>query len=226
MYIGNANIVTRATVIDHLKECNISETNQCIHFFFDNSQATPVTLKEMLRGIIKQALAKIEKALGLLPERLNRNVSELFGEFSRAPSLEQLSSLFENVVDMLPGTLYVIDGFDGMVENDILDMFTIIRKCFSSLKLHRSKLALFSREILGRGIDIRAQIQHSNFIRLQLRHVQKDIETFVDTRIDLMQLRRIITTNENLISEIREELKANSEKMYVPLNKPGLLALT
>lgn len=206
-------LTNRAALIDHLKEAKLSSKDCCIHFFFNNNQKFTPTLNDLLRAMIKQALLRIEKDHGVLPHELKTKLFENFGTPTCSPPNNVLIALFENVIDRLPGTLYVIDGIEALAEDEILSIFGIIRTCFGQSKQHSSKLALFSREILGRGIDVCKQLPEIHYLRLGLNHLQKDIETFVDTQVELMQLKRVITQNAELLDEIRAKLKANSKKM-------------
>lgn len=170
----------------------------------------------MLRALIKQLLLSSQRASIALPSRVPRALHDMFEARKVLPTTNELTNLLKEMVDVFPRTLYLIDGFDDLDELQIQDFFAILRRLFIAGSPHGSKLALFSRESLGRGLDISEQLAPlpaKKGIRLSLEHLSPDIDKFVDVQVDAQHLRRRITSNEDLVMEIKQKLKENSDKM-------------
>lgn len=144
-------------------------------------------------------------------------IKSVFGSSGVPPATEDLVDLLKLLIDAYPPSLYLIDGFDDLNELQIQDMFGALRRIFAANTQHGSKLVLISREILGRGINVEDQLTGLSQIysvRLELFHLQADIDKFVEAQVKEQQLRRVITKDESLIKDIKKSLKANSDKMY------------
>ena len=199
-----------------MREIDLGPTDDCIHYFFETGHSTARSLDDMLCAMIKQMLLSCQRQSVALPSKVSQALRDIFEARKVLLTTDGLTTLFKAMVDVFPRTVYLIDGFDDLEERQIQDLFAVLRKVFVSGNPHGSKLALFSRESLGRGIDIGEQLAPlptKEGIRLSLKHLSPDIAKFVDAEVDAQQLRRRITRNENLVMEIKEKLKGNSDKM-------------
>jgi len=199
-----------------MREIDLGPTDACIHFFFETGHTTARSLDDMLRAMIKQLLLSSQKASIALSSQVHQALHDMFDARKVLPTTDELTTLLKEMVDIFPRTLYLIDGFDDLNESQIQDLFAVLRRIFATGNPHGSKLALFSRESLGRGLDIGEQlapVPAKEGIRLNLKHLTSDIAKFVDEQVHAQQLRRRITNNESLILEIKEKLKENSDKM-------------
>lgn len=150
------------------------------------------------------------------PPRISKALDDSLRLNIIPPSTEELIRLLKTLVDFSPPMLYLIDGFDDLDESRLLDMFGVLRLIFADGNPHGSKLALFSRETLGRGIDIQRQlngITQMHPIRLTLAQLSKDIVQYVEAQVNEQQIRRIITADETLIEDVKRKLITHSEKM-------------
>lgn len=199
-----------------MREIDLGPTDACIHYFFETGHTTTRSLEDMLRAMIKQLLLSSQRASIALSSKVHQALHDMFDARKVLPTTDELTALLKEMIDVFPRTLYLIDGFDDLDEPQIQDLFAILRKIFVPGNPHGSKLALFARESLGRGLGIDKQlapIPATEGIRLNLKHLSLDIAKFVDVQVDDQQLRRRITNNESLVLEIKEKLKENSEKM-------------
>lgn len=183
----------------------------CIHYFFETGTSSSSALDELMRAIIKQMILS-----GIPLNRFSTAINEAFKPERLPPPTEELVDLVKLLIDHFPPSVYIIDGFDGLDELQLQDMFSALRRVFDDNNSHGSKLVLVSREVLGRGIDVNHQLTGLSqvyTIRLTLAHLSNDIARFVEAQVNEQQIRRIITRNEKLLKDIKKKLKANSEKM-------------
>lgn len=168
-----------------------------------------------MRAMIKQLLSA-NFATVCFSSSLQNEIYDIFAQKGHRPSTDQLATVLQQLIDLAPQSVYLIDGFDDMDEYLIQKLFGILRMFFRPQNPHGSKLALFAREVLGRGIEISNALQtipHVFRIRLDLKQLAGDIAAFVDAEVDRYRMDKTITTNDDLIREIKQKLKDNGEKM-------------
>lgn len=205
-----------AAVIDHLKELQLDSTRTCFHYFFDANKTSPDPLSAMLRALIKQVLELLTKQVNTLPKEIETELFDMFNGTRAPPSIDNLASLLLKLINKVPRALYLMDGFDHLNEVQIQKFFSVLRTVFGELNSHGSKIALFSRETLGKGIDIEKQLStltRIHILRLTLDHLSADIERYVEAQVNEQELKRTLSTNTALVSEIKAKLKAHSDKM-------------
>lgn len=203
-----------AAMIDYLAE-NSSNIRDCIHYFFDESLGSEISLNACLRALLKQ-LVSPDSAESRLPVSLYDELKRAFSDISQPPTNEKLTSLLGNALRESQNTIVVIDGFDCLEEAQILDFFAMVRELLRTCSSCQCKLALFCRNHLGRGIYANLQLQSLRCvhgIHIRLHHVEQDIRKFVEQSVANNQLRRQITHDESLIDEIKTTLISHSGKM-------------
>lgn len=200
-----------------MQELRLNAHRTCVHYFFETGRNSPSALNELLRALIKQLVATDDDTMLPLPSGQFTALRDVIRINGLPPSIEELTTLLKVLIDSRPPTLYLIDGFDDLDESQLLDMFGVLRRIFADQNPHGSKLALFSRETLGRGIDIERQlvkISQVQSLRLSVADLSKDIAKFVEAQVNEQQLRRAITQNEALVEDVKKNLISHSERMY------------
>lgn len=199
-----------------MQELRLNAHRICVHYFFETGYKSKSALDDLLRALIRQLVSSHDDTMLLLPSGQSTALRNVFRPSRLPPSNEEISTLLKELIDSYPPTLYLIDGFVDLDDSQLLDMFSILRRIFGDQNRHGSKLALFSREILGRGINIRRQlngISQVHSVRLEMADPSEDIAQFVEAQMNEHQTRRIITENENLITEVKRTLISHTKKM-------------
>ncbi|KAK5952743.1 hypothetical protein OHC33_006336 [Knufia fluminis] len=216
--VGCGKSFLAAAVVDHFHELRSAKLQACIHYFVDSGKTGPKSLDSMLRGIIKQLILCHDEAMSPMSPALQAEVRATFQSNSLPPTVDGLKTLVQKMADETPGVLYLIDGFDEMAEQQIQQLFVALRNIFRDSASHGSKLIIFSRETLGKGISVRKQLSvlaQVFYIRLSLKQLSGDISRFVEALVDEKQLMRNITEDENLLLDIKSKLKAHGDKMFL-----------
>lgn len=109
---------------------------------------------------------------------------------------------------------FVIDGIDAMPEQGILAFLAFLRGLCDPTDRPScdQKVIMFCRETLGRRIRLE-EIPHSKVLTMDIGHVRRDIEIYVDHEVDAKQQEQRITENDDIINQVKMTLKQNSEKM-------------
>lgn len=204
-------------MVDHLEQLNLPPGYGCVHYFFDTGFASASSLDDLLRAFLKQLLS-MRTITNALPHQLDQEIQDAFRKQVLPLSTSQLVLVLRKVIDLSPQMLYLIDGFDDMEESQIQGLFAFLRTTFACDNPHYSKLALFSREVLGRGIEASKSlrtIENMFEIRFSLSHLSDDIAKFVEAQVEEQQLSRTITEDATLIADIKQKLKENGDKMLV-----------
>lgn len=196
-------------------ELRLNAHRSCIHYFIEAGTNSRSALDDLLRAMIKQLVVSHDQTILAFPPEILKAL-RIFKVSGFPPPTDDLVRLLKMLVDYSPPSMYLIDGLDDLDETQLLDMFDMLRRIFAEHNSHGSKLALFSRETLGRGIDIERQLtglSQVHVLRLTLAHLSKDIARFVEAEVNRQQIRRLITTNEALVNEVKKKLIAHSGKM-------------
>lgn len=208
--------IVSAAVIDHIKELNLSGNRICFHYFFDVQKKSTSPLSDMLRAFIKQIYMSCKRGFSVLPAELETALYDTFKPRTQLPSIDDLTFHLNKLLSTTPKALYLIDGYDDLDEIQMQKFFIVLRATFSKHNSHGSKLALFSRETLGKGIDIDKQLSvlpAVNILRLRLEHLRSDISKYVEAQVTDQELKKTISMNKNLVEEIKIKLKEHSDKM-------------
>lgn len=171
------------------------------------------SLQDVLNALIKQSLLKLKDSrTGLSPALLTQIQDVATGPVNIA-SLSKVISLFEAIIAIMPHALFLVDGFDELSEEQLQNFLSVFRNLTGLLHSVGSKVAFFGREVLGRGINLQAQLPESCNINLRYVNIAQDVERFVDVQMERFQARRTITQNVRLLQQINTELKARGREM-------------
>lgn len=132
------------------------------------------------------------------------------------PDFTALSDVLAQFRSLLPACLFVIDGIDALPENEVVSFLKFLRIHFTASDgdSEGSKVLVFCRETLGRGFRV-ADLPQTSILQVTLEHIQPDLYTYVEHKVEEKQKGRTITGNLRLIEQVKNILKGNSEKMCV-----------
>ena len=123
--------------------------------------------------------------------------------------------ILRQLQDALEEFWVILDGLHEMPEQEISLLLDVLHRLRSSTRPgERMRLAIFSREEVGRNVGLRNSFADTIHLRLSLSLLEKDISLFVDTRIETnnTSLRRL-TNNQALLQDLSTKLKDNGKKM-------------
>lgn len=148
-----------------------------------------------------------------MPPTLLSQIERIAIGYENALSISRVTHLFESLLPWIPDAVFLIDGFDNLSEDYLQHLFSILRNLTGLLQSVGSKIALFGREVLGRGIDINTQLPGSYSINLKFVNLEADINRFVDVQVERFQLRRNLIQDPALLQQISRTLKLRGQEM-------------
>jgi hypothetical protein len=203
-------------VVDELIRLGPSQNRTVVHYYCDALSTAKPTTDHILRAFIKQLWIHLAHLRKPIPPDVRPTIKTLFGDRVMVPvAPDDLKAIFQNLVRLASRTYYVIDGLDYLGDEDIIEVLSLLRELLGTCEQHHSKVILFSRRVLGRGINVEKHLPGTLTLELEPKFLEHDIAVFVDTEIDQRLRNREITTNSEVIDRLRKVLKAHADKMFV-----------
>lgn len=125
----------------------------------------------------------------------------------------KLTELFEETIACLPNSVFVIDGFDELAEDQVLVLLSVFRRLLPALERTQCKVAFFGREVLGKGIDLDIQLPDVSHLKLIFQVLRNDIELFIHVEMQNLQMQRKVTENVELLDRVKQTLKERGGEM-------------
>ena len=201
----------RSALIDHACREKTNPTESTANYFFDHEALHPFSTHDVLRALIKQCFSTSEP-LTAATVSWARELRHSLLKTNSVVALQELTSILSRLLSETTKKVFVIDGYDGLNEEELRVFFELFRKLDPVLKRNGCQVAFFGREILGKGIDIRKQLSACQ-IDIGLSDLKADIEAFVDYQVESFHRERTLTENHHLIDEIKAALKTKSGNM-------------
>lgn len=130
------------------------------------------------------------------------------------PDFEDLQDVFMEVFYNVPNTIYIVDGIDALDEENSNSFLRFVQSIFCGSKsLQGSRILLFSREQISGFINIATFIPGIRQIST-LDNVMGDIKRYIETSIVDKTMSRKLTSDRQLLEEIKSVLLTESSGMY------------
>lgn len=184
-----------------------------VSYYFEAGTEHKTSLQDVLKAMIRQCLSSLRNSGVIMSTALLDQIQNVAKNVQNTSSLPRIMRLFESVIIAMPNTVFVIDGFDDLAEDQLQTFLSVLRNLTDTMRACGSKIALFGRKVLGRGIGIQAQLPGARSIDLKFVDIEHDINTFVDVQIERFQAVRNITQNAKLLQDIKTILKLRGREM-------------
>lgn len=186
----------------------------CLHYFVDTLRNHPVTSEEIFRALVKQSLIHHSILYGNIPKDLESEIRTKCIDTRQVFPAAALLSILGRFRRLLPACVFVIDGIDALLEDEVIVFLKFVRTYFAEADdvVEDSNILLFCRESLGRGLRIENFLRTS-ILNITLPNIRPDLYTYVEYEVAEKQKDRTISENHELIEQVKNVLKQNSEKM-------------
>ncbi|KAL3481008.1 hypothetical protein BJX99DRAFT_194840 [Aspergillus californicus] len=213
--VGCGKSLLASSVIDRLLNLTYEHGAPVIHYYCDASLAASVSAADILRSIIKQILLYRRRLHLYVAEEFLESIEAVFVSPEYSPQENRVRELFGQALRMNTGAYLVVDGVDVLEEEEAHSFFRMLRESSQNGFLNGVKLLIFTREILGRGIDLAKQIRNTRVLHLTICELRGDIRLYVHHEVDRKQEEYSITEDRDLLEEIKRVLIARGEKMFL-----------
>lgn len=141
-------------------------------------------------------------------------IKKFFGQKRTQPDVEDLKEIFRWLFDYVPNTTYILDGLDGLDPKEAKSLLGCLRLLFcGSVPRHGSQILLLSRDQIPGYINLSTFMPGIRQITTSCNNM-KDIENYIEARIEDKTRDRKLTDNAQLLQEIRRDLLKKSSGMY------------
>ena len=179
------------------------------HFFYSHSKKFQLKAIYLFRSYIKQILGHLDMIGKPCPLRIISYIKRFYGPKRYHPSFEEtIDNIFVPLSELLPTTIYVVDGLDECELEEVQKILKAFRKLVS---LHGLKVFISGRE----GLNVTAAIPDSIAICISNEDNREDIHRFIDWRIEEKMLEKQITEKECVLQDIKSKLNERADYMSV-----------
>jgi hypothetical protein len=140
------------------------------------------------------------------------SIETVFGSPGDPPE-SKVSELFFEALTMSAGVYVIVDEVDVLEEEQVRCFFRLFKSAAENGSFDQVKFLMFSREILGRGIDLTKQLSNTTVLPVSISNLRGDIERFVHHEVDRKQQECAITKDKTLLDEIKKVLIDRADKM-------------
>lgn len=192
-----------------------STDNRSPTAFFYCETDLPRTLVDtyILSSLIKQLCEFLHLTVKPFPRDITSELRKFFGPDRIQPDWMDLAHIFTLLFDLVPDSVYIVDGLDAMDQKyskSLLELFhSLFRRTRSS---NGPRLLLFSRDQVPGYINISTFVPGICRISTST-NVQGDIERYIDTSITDKSLYRRLTDNLSLMEQVKQTLLHESSEM-------------
>jgi hypothetical protein len=168
----------------------------------------------VLRGIIRQLVSSLRNTK-CLPQLFAEMLHKTFGLKTTIHSSSVLYDILQKLLSAAGYSIIVLDGLHEMPEHDASSLLEVIRQLSASPTLTgKIKFAIFTREEIGRRVNILTALPEVVHLKLTINLLEDDIAFFIDERIRQKTMyEHQITENEALLEDVRSTVRENGEKM-------------
>ena len=179
------------------------------HFFYSHSKKLQLTAIYLFRSYIKQILGHLDMIGKPCPLHIISCIKRFYGPKRYHPSFEEtIDDIFIPLSELLPTTMYVVDGLDECELKEVQKILKTFRKLMS---LHSLKVFISGRE----GLNVTTAILDSIAICISNEDNREDIHRFIEWRIEEKMLEKQITEKECVLQDIKSKLNERADRMLV-----------
>ena len=199
----------RSTVVQHIVQVSQKTDGLVAHFFYSHSKKFQLKAIFLFRSYIKQILGHLDMIGKPCPLSIISYVKRFYGPKRYHPSFEEtIDNIFVPLSELLPTTIYVVDGLDECELEEVRKVLKTFRELMSP---HGPKVFISGRE----GLDVTIAIPDSIAICISNEDNREDIHRFIKWRIEEKILEKQITEKECVLQDIKRKLNERADRMLV-----------
>ncbi|PGH01143.1 hypothetical protein AJ79_08014 [Helicocarpus griseus UAMH5409] len=214
--IGSGKTIIATSVIETAKYRSPELRAPTVFYYVENEETSTLSVPFILRSFIKQICEFFRLTSAPFADNsILSDIHKFFGEKRTVPDIEDLEYVFVRLYRCVPDTIYVIDGFDALNQENCRILLRLIKQLFSDVSDRRgSKCMLLSREQIPGFTNVATLIPGIRQISTS-SNIMQDIQLYIKTTIDDKTMFRELTNDYNLVDEIKQVLAKESSEMFL-----------
>jgi hypothetical protein len=199
----------RSTAVQYMIQASQETGHLVAHFFYSHSNKSRLKATHLFRSYIKQILGYLDMAGKQIPLRIISYVKRFYGPKRHHPKFEEIiDEIFIPLSELLPNTIYAVDGLDECELKEIRRVLKTFQKMMSQ---HGTRIFISGREAL----DVTNSISNSIAVVISDEDNREDISRFIEWRIREKMRERQLTEKESVLQGIKSELNEKADRMSV-----------
>ncbi|KAE8384965.1 hypothetical protein BDV23DRAFT_176621 [Aspergillus alliaceus] len=213
--IGSGKTMIATAVVDAALYCDSEHRSPTVFFYCENECHGTLDGSYILSSFIKQLCEVLRLISRSYPEDVIIELRKFFGHEQTQPDFEDLKDVFMRLFHYVPGTIYIIDGFDALDHKHGKSLLRLFQSLFCSVKPRQeSRILLLSRDQVPGYINI-ATFMHGISQISTSANVMPDIETYIETSVTDKTMCRKLTDDTTLVEEMKRTLLTESSGMFL-----------
>jgi hypothetical protein len=199
----------RSTAVQYMIQTSQKTGHLVAHFFYSHSNKSRLKAAHLFRSYIKQILGYLDMTGKRFPSRIISYVKRFYGPKRHYPKFEEIiDEIFVPLSELLPSTIYVVDGLDECELEEIPKVLKTFQKMMSQ---HGTRVFISGRE----GLDVTNSIPDSIAVVISDEDNREDIYRFIEWRIGEKMRERKLTETESVLQDIKSKLNEKADRMSV-----------
>ena len=199
----------RSTAIEHMIQTSQKTGHLVAHFFYSHSNKSRLKAAHLFRSYIKQILGYLDMTKKQFPLRIASYVKRFYGPKRHYPKFEEMvDEIFVPLSELLPSTIYVVDGLDECEPEEVRKVLKTFQKMMSQ---HGTRVFISGRE----SLDVTNSIPDSIAVVISDENNREDIRRFIEWRIGEKMRERLLTEKKSLLQDIKSKLNEKADRMSV-----------
>ncbi|KAI9371409.1 purine and uridine phosphorylase [Aspergillus egyptiacus] len=211
--IGSGKTLIATSAVDVVKCHSAARSIPTVFFYCETDTPCPIQGTSILTSFINQLYPFLTKKVAnhVVGEVL-RSMTTFFGPDRIEPDFEDLEEILIMLNCLIPETVFIIDGFESLAEDDVKKLLKLFRSLFSSGPSVR--ILVSSREHLPGGYDIGKEILGVRQISTS-SNVTHDIEIYINESFRERALYKKLTDNAELLEDVKKKLLSGASEMFL-----------
>lgn len=201
-------------VVEAAKDNSRILGNAAVYFYCQNEQRDMLKGSDLLASYIKQLLLYLVVIGKPYPVAVQEQIMKFFGTKHSEPDFDDLAEIFSSLLKYTPKTIYIVDGLDEFQEREVERVLRVVRQVFGGKsELHGSRILIFSRDQIAPYLNVTRFAPGTAHISVSLEDLTKDIQLYIDHKIEDKMSCRELTSDILLTKEIKQILLEKASGM-------------
>jgi hypothetical protein len=199
----------RSTAVQHMIQRSQTTGHLVAHFFYSHSKKSRLKAAYLFRSYIKQIISYLDMTGKQCPLRIISYIKRFYGPKRHYPEFEEIiDEIFVPLSELLPNTIYVVDGLDECELKEVRKVLKAFQKMISQ---YGTRIFISGREAL----DVTNSIPDSIAVVMSDEDNREDIRRFIEWRIGEKMWERQLTEKESVLQDIKIKLNEKADRMSV-----------
>jgi hypothetical protein len=199
----------RSTAVEYMIQRSQKTGHLVAHFFYSHSKKSRLKAAHLFRSYIKQILSYLDMTGEQCPLRIISYIKRFYSPKRHYPEFEEIiDEIFVPLSELLPNTIYVVDGLDECELKEVRKVLKTFQKMISQ---YGTRIFISGRDAL----DVTNSIPSSIAIVISDEDNREDICRFIEWRIGEKMSERQLTEKESVLQDIKSKLNEKADRMSV-----------